>query len=560
MSATSERVMDRTAARWAPRLVLLAGFLLGTGWFVYFYALGLTTAHYDAKAHLLVARRLLDSTSPGYLQLGVHWLPLLHILYLPLVLFEGQYRTGFFPSLTSVCAFALSGWLLYRIALRCTGSWRSGVFASVILLGNANWQYLQACPLTEPLFMFLNLAALERFLAWRDNPGAGLPWAAAILASLASLCRYEGWFFVPGVLMVLAFDWRTGRISRQTALRAGLVIAGVFAVPVAAHFGYVYIRAGETFFHRVARGYPTPYVTYRRPFLSVVYHLAELVQVSALVPLMMGVGGVIFSFMRRERLVRWLPLFLLWLPSVLNVAALYWGLIYRVRYSCLVVPAVAAFASLLCLSQKALQRAFTTTVLVVSLLPALPWFLPHVWRFHMFSAAPGVVILPLLAVLLFLIARSRSDWIRESLVLCVAGMQLPVLYAEYRPILVETREHDYIESERRKVLNYLRSGYDGRRILVDIGRLAPLMYDSGIPVRKFIYNEGQQKEWVAALQHPWQEAGWIVMEKGDELWNLLQVDPRWTDMYALAVQTDSYRLYRLQEAQQGGSPPARRFE
>ncbi len=89
--------MDRTAARWAPRLVLLAGFLLGTGWFVYFYALGLTTAHYDAKAHLLVARRLLDSTSPGYLQLGVHWLPLLHILYLPLVIFEGQYRTGFLP-------------------------------------------------------------------------------------------------------------------------------------------------------------------------------------------------------------------------------------------------------------------------------------------------------------------------------------------------------------------------------------------------------------------------------------------------------------------------------
>jgi hypothetical protein len=178
----------------------------------------------------------------------------------------------------------------------------------------------------------------------------------------------------------------------------------------------------------------------------------------------------------------------------------------------------------------------------------------------MLSAAPGIVILPLLAVVLFLIARARSSWIRESVVLCVAGMQLPVLYAEYRPILVETREHDYIESERQSVLTYLRANYDSGRILIDIGRLAPLVYDSGIPVRKFIYNEGQQREWVAALAHPRQEARWIVMEKGDELWNLQQVDPRWTDMYALAVQTDSYRLYRLQEAQQGGSLPARRFE
>ena len=560
MSDRSEGVIDQSAEKLVARLVLLAGLFLGIGWFVYFYAVGLTTAHYDAKAHLLIARRLLDSTSPGYLQLGVHWLPLLHILYLPLMIFESQYRTGFLPSLISVCAFALSGWLLYRIALRCTGSWRSGVFASFILLGNANWQYLQACPLSEPLFMVLNLAAMDRFLAWRDDPGAGLPWAAAVWASLAALCRYEGWFFVAGVIVVLVIDSHRGGIPRQRAIRAGLVFAGVFALPIAAHFSYLYVWTRETFFHRVARGYPTPYLTYRRPLLSVIYHLAELVQISAILPLMMGIGGVVFSLMRRERLIRWLPLFLLWLPSVLNVAALYWGLIYRVRYSCLVVPAVAVFASLLCLSPKALQRAFGATVLVVSFLPALPWFLPHTWRFHMFSAAPGVVILPLLAVLLFLIARARSNWVWESLVLCLAGMQLPVLYAEYRPILVETREHDYIEGERQAVLNHLRANYDGRRILVDIGRLAPLVYDSDIPVRKFIYNEGQQREWVAALQNPRQEVGWIVMEKGDELWNLQQVDPHWTDMYALAVQTGNYRLYRLQVAQQGGSLPARRFE
>jgi hypothetical protein len=540
--------------------VFPAGLLLGIGWFLYFYAHGLTLAHYDAKAHLLVARRLFDSTSPGYLQMGVHWLPLLHVLYLPFMVFESQYRTGFLPSLISVCSFALSGWLLYRIAVHSTGSCRAGVFASLILLANANWQYLQACPLTEPLFMVLNLAAIDRFLNWRDNPDAGLPWASAIWASLAALCRYEGWLFLVGVIAVLVIDWRTGIVSRKRAVRAALTFAAVVLLPIGAHFAYLYFWTGETFFHRVARGYPTPYVTFRRPFLSVVYHLAELVQISALVPLLFGFGGVVFCLMRRERMRRWLPLFLLWLPSAVNVAALYWGLIYRVRYSALVVPAVAVFASLLCLSPKALQRAFTLSVLVVASLAFLPALLPHTWRFHMFSAAPGVMFLPLLGALLFIVARARSSWVWESLVLCIAGMQLPVLYGEYRPLLAEAREHDYIEAERHTILDYLQSHYDGTRILIDIGRLAPLAYDSGIPLKKFIYNEGRQQEWVVALPDPQKEAGWIVMEKGDELWNLQQVDPQWTRMYALAVQTGSYRLYRLQAAQQGGSLPARRFE
>jgi hypothetical protein len=540
--------------------VFPAGLLVGAGWFLYFYARGLTLAHYDAKAHLLVARRLFDSTSPGYLQMGVHWLPLLHVLYLPFMVFESQYRTGFIPSLISVCSFALSGWLLYRIASHSTGSWRAGLFASLILLANANWQYLQACPLTEPLFMVLNLASIDRFLSWRDNPDAGLPWASAIWASLAALCRYEGWLFLVGVIAVLVLDWRTGVTSRKRAVRAALVFAAVVLLPIGVHFAYLYSWTGETFFHRVARGYPTPYVTYRRPFLSVIYHLAELVQISALVPFLFGFGGVVFCFMRRERMRRWLPLFLLWLPSAVNVAALYWGLIYRVRYSALVVPAVAVFASLLCSSPKALRRAFTLSVLVVASLPFLPSLLPHTWRFHMFAAAPGVMFLPLLGALLFMIARARSSWVWESLVLCVVGMQLPVLRGEYRPLLAEAREHDYIEAERHAILDYLQSHYDGTRILIDIGRLAPLAYDSGIPLKKFIYNEGRQQEWVAALRDPQKEAGWIVMEKGDELWNLQQVDPQWTHRYALAVQTGSYRLYRLQAAQQGGPLPARQFE
>jgi hypothetical protein len=134
-----------------PRLILLAGLVIGNAFFIYYYVHQLTVAHYDAKAHLLVARRIVDSLEPGYAQMGAHWLPLVHLIYLPFVIIDSQYRSGFLPSLMSVLAFALSGWLTYRISYRMTGSVGIGIFASIVLLTNPNLQYLQSCPLTEPI-------------------------------------------------------------------------------------------------------------------------------------------------------------------------------------------------------------------------------------------------------------------------------------------------------------------------------------------------------------------------------------------------------------------------
>ena len=39
----------------------------------------------DAESHLNIARRIIDSRTPGYGQLGTVWLPLPHLLVLPFV-------------------------------------------------------------------------------------------------------------------------------------------------------------------------------------------------------------------------------------------------------------------------------------------------------------------------------------------------------------------------------------------------------------------------------------------------------------------------------------------
>ena len=49
---------------------------------------GYTLYYGDAEAHLNLARRVVDSRTPGLSQIGPVWLPLPHLLMLPLVIFH----------------------------------------------------------------------------------------------------------------------------------------------------------------------------------------------------------------------------------------------------------------------------------------------------------------------------------------------------------------------------------------------------------------------------------------------------------------------------------------
>src|SRR5260370_17522906 len=61
---------------------------------LHYHRLGLTLSHYDARGHLVVARRIIDSITPGWQQIGAVWLPLPHLLNALPVQIDFFYRTG----------------------------------------------------------------------------------------------------------------------------------------------------------------------------------------------------------------------------------------------------------------------------------------------------------------------------------------------------------------------------------------------------------------------------------------------------------------------------------
>src|SRR6476660_826957 len=71
---------------------------------VYFRA-GLTLSHYDARGHLVVARRVIDNLTPGWLQIGAVWLPLPHLLNMLPVQVDVLYRTGASGVAISIASF-----------------------------------------------------------------------------------------------------------------------------------------------------------------------------------------------------------------------------------------------------------------------------------------------------------------------------------------------------------------------------------------------------------------------------------------------------------------------
>src|SRR5262245_55796193 len=88
----------------------------------HYHRLGLTLTHYDARSHLVVARRIFDSITPGWQQIGAVWLPLPHLLNALPVQIDVFYRTGASAVFISIVAFAIAAGSIVWIVHALSGS------------------------------------------------------------------------------------------------------------------------------------------------------------------------------------------------------------------------------------------------------------------------------------------------------------------------------------------------------------------------------------------------------------------------------------------------------
>ena len=179
---------------------------------------GLTLSHYDAKGHLVVARRVFDSLTPRWRQIGAVWLPLPHLLNLLPVQVDWLYRTGASGVPISVARFGLAAYAATRIVLHATGSRSPPRSAVALVAANPNLLYLQSTPMTEPLLLGLLMLA-----TWRLTSLGGRRHAERIArpdgrSPARALTRYEAWPFMAAAIALAALRrWRLGTPRRGRA-------------------------------------------------------------------------------------------------------------------------------------------------------------------------------------------------------------------------------------------------------------------------------------------------------------------------------------------------------
>ncbi len=465
---------------------------------LHYHRLGLTLSHYDARGHLVVARRVIDSITPGWQQIGAVWLPLPHLLNVLPVQIDFFYRTGASAVALSVLAFALAAAAIAWIVRSLTGCAPAALLGAAAFAYNPNILYLQSTPMTEPLLIGLTVAAVALLLAWSRRPPAeeDRAWRVGLVFALACLTRFEAWPVTATALPLAAFArWRSGE-SIGIACRRVARIAVFPALAVILFAIHSRVVVGEWF----------------------------------------TVSG--FFVPENKALDR----------PVVALAEIWWGAHALSGTLLIVVAAIGLTAIAL---RGAAVRRHASDIVALSLLATatLPWaaFLQG----HPFRVRYMVPLLAAEAVG----AGSAVALAGRAAPVAALGVALAMVCAVHpldqtAPMVLEAQWDRPNVAARQHVTDCVRAGYDGDAIMASMGSLGHYMQEmatDGFVLRNFLH-EGNGDIWLSALDHPRPYAGWILIEEkaegGDMLARLAREHPAFLEGYDRICEGAGVALYR----------------
>lgn len=237
-----------------PRRVRLLVLLIWAGATAWVAQLGLLRAYHDSVAHELIARRVIDSISPGIAQLGTVWLPLPPLLMVPFTAFDALWQAGVTGAVVGLIYSQLCADALYRAGSMIGGN-AGGWLAVLTFFSNPNATYLFTTPLTEGTalaFFCLCGASMGTVIEglWQGEARAGAILAASAFAGAALLCRYDGWMLAllaGGTIFVLAW-LRTRRQRITEAVTLAYIVTPASAIVLWLLYNLIIFGDGLSFF------------------------------------------------------------------------------------------------------------------------------------------------------------------------------------------------------------------------------------------------------------------------------------------------------------------------
>jgi len=363
-------------AAWSAAAVALC---YSRGWILYYG---------DAEAHLNIARRIVDSRTPGTDEIGSVWLPLPHLLLAPFAARDDHWKSGLAGAIPSAACFVIGGAFLFAATRRVFASESAGAVALALYALNPNVLYLQSTPMTEPIFAAALAAMLYFTVLYRQNQAWWAAAGAGTACLAGALTRYEGWFLIPA--LTLYFLWA----ARRNRWRTAALVGAMAALGPLAWLAHNWFWFGDAlYFYRgpsspIAIQGGTPYPGLGDWKLAAIVYRNVVTRCTGPVLYWIGAVGILAALFRKAL---W-PLALLMLPGIFYLWSIHssggtpiflddrWNSYYNTRYGLAVMPLAVFAAAALVSVMPARVRTLAAIVLIAA--ATLPWLLhpsPENW-------------------------------------------------------------------------------------------------------------------------------------------------------------------------------------
>jgi hypothetical protein len=494
------------------RWVALFAALTSIGAYWYFASKGMALGYADSISHLQIASRTLNSPTAGFAQLGGVWLPLPHILMLPLIWFTPFYYSGFAGSAISMVSYVVACVFVYKMAFGLTRSRIPALGGLAVFALNPNILYMQATPMSE-LLLFASMTATAYYVQqWLQTTehDEKYPYlfAAAVAAFIGCLTRYEAWAItiVIGAIVVYA-AWR--QYGRHAVVGLTLSFTFVAGAAIALWVGWNLLIFGNPLNFQNGK--------YSKPSLWV------------------GEGERAVGDLEISAKTYWYAVVedLGIAVVVLMIAGAIALLVFRRRIDSLPVMGLLSVAPFFVLALFVGQRPLHVRQITGDL---------YNLRFGLLMAVPAAILVAYLISLLPL-----KTWL-VGLVVSVACALLPLVPGGPTRIVTAQEGSEFgFSSVAVETSDFLRENYDGGVLLIESFGNESILFHARISLTNNVY-EGSYRLWDPALSNPpGQQIKWIVMRGGtgpDQTHQELSSSSKLND-YNEVFQNELYTVYRV---------------
>ncbi len=480
---------------------------------VYFYVQGIALANGDAIAHLNISRRVVDSLTPGFAQLGYVWLPLSHVLSLPFIWIDALYYSGFAGTMLSMAAYVGASIFVYKIARLISGRVLGGIAAFVLFAVNPNVLYAQSTPLTEAFYLFTLAGAVYYLLCWVKKAELYSLIAATLFLLAGNFSRYDGWF-ITFAIFVLLFAYEFVRNKKWEKTEAVSIIFGLtaFLAPV------LWLVWNWVLFHNPLN-FATGEFSAKAQQLTLLregglpsYHnlansIAHIFYAGQLVAgwglLAVGVLGALYSIVRAVHQKAYYQLFFL----VLGLQLVYYVVNVYVGNGVIFVPELA----------------------------------PH----KMFNIRYALTFLPFFAVAAGVLA-ARSRIIFALLLVVVVG-EYGYLVSQKDIIVVNESVYGYASqasnATRIHAGRWLAGHYTGGKILGDTFVNDTTAFFSRIPLKEWV-STSNTAEYGSAFKNPSAVVDWVLERQGDAISRRFSEADLYSDGFGKVYENNDVAIYQ----------------